>query len=821
MLKISLNGDWAMKNVREKDWIPAVVPGSVVQDLLAAGKIEDPFYRDNEDAALALSYDDYEYRRSFEVTEEMLSCDQVVLHCEGLDTLADIRVNGQFVAHTENMHRTYSFDIKPYVRIGQNTIHIVFASPSKYIEARQAETELWGPDASLPGFPHLRKAHYMFGWDWGPMIPDAGIWRKISVKGFSYGKLHEVYVRQKHQDDGVQLDVQLQIERFQPGKLAVEVQVVSPDGQLVASTVNFSSELFASVVFQIENPQLWWPNGYGEQPLYEVRVQLLAEGLIVDSKQLCVGLRTLRVRREKDEWGESFEFEINGVSIFAKGANYIPEDNLLGRRARVKTEQLIKDSVEAHFNCIRVWGGGIYPEDEFFELCDQYGLIVWQDFMFACGVYGLTDDFAENVAQEAIDNIRRIRHHACLGLWCGNNEMETAWVNWDFPKTPKLRTDYIKLFEVLLPDIVHTHDPQTMYWPSSPSSGGGFDDPNAEDKGDVHYWEVWHGLKPFTDYRKFYFRFCSEFGFQSFPGYKTVETYTLPEDRNIFSYVMEKHQKNKAANGKILYYLSENFKYPKDFDSLLYASQLLQAEAIKYGVEHWRRNRGRCMGAIYWQLNDCWPVASWASIDSFGRWKALHYFAKKFYAPILLSAQDEGLKVDLALTNDTLDTVRGQVVWKLRDHGQAVLQEGASEVEVAKLQARNCLRLDFTGQLDSVQQRSTYVEFSFVREGETQEVQTGTVLFVKAKHFAFLPPHLEWSVQEKERQFEIEIRSDVYAKYIELALKNADGKFSDNYFDLSGGAAAKVSLWKESLSKLMTIDEIRRNLSVRSLFEIS
>ena len=375
------------------------------------------------------------------------------------------------------------------------------------------------------------------------------------------------------------------------------------------------------------------------------------------------------------------------------GANYIPEDNLLARTSFEKTEKLLKDSVEANFNMVRIWGGGHYPEDYFFDLCDRLGLIVWQDFMFACSAYQLTDEFLDTVKKEAVDNIKRLRHHASLGIWCGNNEVEEGWVYWGWPQDPKRKTDYIKLFEFILPDIVKEHDPETFYWSSSPSSGGGFDEPRDPNRGDMHYWEVWHGLKPFTEYRKYFFRFCSEFGFQSFPALKTVESFTLPEDRNIFSHVMESHQKNSGANGKILYYLSENFLYPKDFDSLLYASQLLQAEAIKYGVEHWRRNRGRCMGSLYWQLNDCWPVASWSSIDSFGRWKALHYFAKKFYSPILLSIEEEGKTASIHVTNETMQDVQGLIEWKLRTNTSEVLKEGLAEINVEKLSARKGVEL--------------------------------------------------------------------------------------------------------------------------------
>jgi beta-mannosidase len=398
--------------------------------------------------------------------------------------------------------------------------------------------------------------------------------------------------------------------------------------------------------------------------------------------------------------------------------------------------------------------------------------------------------------------------------------METAWANWSFPKTDKLRADYTRMFEELLPAVVAENDPNTFYWPSSPSSGGGFDDPNSENRGDVHYWDVWHGLKPFSDYRKFYFRFVSEFGFQSFPGMKTVETFTLPEDRNIFSYVMEKHQKNGSANGRILYYLSENFKYPKNFKALLYASQLLQAEAIKFGVEHWRRNRGRCMGAIYWQLNDCWPVASWASIDYFGRWKALHYFAKRFFAPVMLSACDDGLKVTLHVTNETMHPFSGEIRWKLRNKDSAVIEEGGVPARADALDSAGCCTLDFESLLaDKALRRRTYLEYGLYSGGQC--ISDGTLLFVRAKHFEFLDPHIAVRVQDAGGEFHIELFAQAYAKYVGLDLSNADCIFSDNYFDMSAGARKLVAVKKADLSVSMTTEEFIDGLDVKSIYDLA
>ena len=494
----------------------------------------------------------------------------------------------------------------------------------------------------MKGNGALRKAHYMFGWDWGPQLPDAGIFRSVYLSGFSIARLDDVRIRQEHGAGGVKLSVESSVRKLSESDTAgsgmLVCKITAPDGTVL--TVEKEVGINETIEALIEAPQLWWPNGYGAQPLYTVRVELRMSDSVLDVWERTIGLRTVTVCTDADEWGNQFAFVVNGQKIFAMGANYIPEDNLLGHLSEERSERLIRDCARANFNCIRIWGGGYYPEDYVYDACDRYGILVWQDLMFACNVYDLNDEFEANILAETADNVKRIRHHACLGLWCGNNEMEWGWRDWGRLEghRPKYKADYTKIFEMLLPRLVKQVDDQTYYWLSSPSSGGSFDDPNDFNRGDNHYWEVWHSNKPFTEYRDFYFRFCSEFGFQSFPGKKTLDSFSLPEDQNIFSEVMESHQKNGLANTKIFSYISGYYKYPKDMESIAYISQILQLKAIQYGVEHWRRNWGRCMGSIYWQLNDCWPVASWASIDYYGRWKALHYGAKRFYARFMATA---------------------------------------------------------------------------------------------------------------------------------------------------------------------------------------
>lgn len=779
----------------------AAVPGSVYNDLLSNGVMEDPYYRDNEMQALKLMDSDYEYVTCFGAEDAMLSCDEIFLHFDGIDTLADIYVNGEPIACTDNMHRIWEFPVKAYLKPQDNELKLIFHSPTKYIKEQYQERKIEGSQDAMEGFPMLRKAHCMFGWDWGPRLPDAGIWRDVWLLGVNDARFESVYVTQKHHNGSVDLNFQVDIKKLASKHTSrfgtdadetvkegysYQVTVTGPNGREVKRD-NSPKEI------TIENPQLWWPNGYGGQPLYTVKTELLRDGVVLDTWEKRIGLRTMTMHIEEDQYGKSFAHEVNGVQIFAMGADYIPEDNILSRVTAERTYDLLKQCKDANFNTIRVWGGGNYPYDAFWDACDELGLIVWEDFMFACAVYDLTDEFEDSIRHEFIDNIRRIRHHASLGLWCGNNEMEMFVAEGFWGVTPKLKSDYIKMYEYILPQILKEHDPQTFYWPASPSSGGGFDEPNGEARGDAHYWDVWHGDKPFTEYRKFFFRYLSEFGFQSFPALKTVETFTEPEDRNIFSYVMEKHQRNQSANGKIMNYLEQTYLYPNDFDTLLYASQLLQADAIRYGVEHFRRNRGRCMGAVYWQLNDCWPVASWASIDYCGRWKALHYYAKRFFAPVMISCKEEGLltqntnvnaepfelkkSIELCVANETMEDKYVTVRWALRDSSAKILQESREEIIVSRLSSKWLQAVE----LPEARLYEDYVSYEAVIDGRI--VSQGTVMFSMPKYFKLKDPKLSVRAEGDE----LVVAAQSYARSVEIINEADDMLLEDNYFDMNAG----------------------------------
>jgi beta-mannosidase len=825
MLEQSLNGAWQLHECGTDDWLPGRVPGGVHLDLMAAGRISDPFVCDEELRVQWVAERDWEYRREFVVEAGVAAAGRLDLVFDGLDTLADIRLNGELLGSADNMFRTWRWDVTGLVRPGKNELAVVFRSAVRAGAEMDAIRHLDAANDQLTGAPHLRKAPCHFGWDWGPKLPNIGFWQGVRLEGWGVGRLDDVRLSQSMEAGHATVAVQVEIERADSGGAAdgapeveVAIRIEHPDGtSQVARSVVPGKRSVTSVEVEIDDPELWWPNGLGGQPLYRVQVELVAGGRRLDARTFRVGLRTLALRREPDEWGESLEFVVNGVPVFAKGSNWIPADSFPARVTTAQLDALLGAAAETNHNMIRVWGGGYYETEAFYDACDRLGILVWQDFMFACSVYPLTDAaYLANVEVEVREQVRRLRHRACLALWCGNNEMEAGWADWgwDRSETAELKAAYLRFFGETLPEWVSAEDGATPYWPSSPSSGNPLVEPLGETTGDYHQWTVWHNLAPFDFYTEHTYRFVSEFGFESLPAMTTIQTFAAdPADWNLGSPILDLHQKNPAGNAKILYYLAQQFRLPREFEGLVYLSQVLQAEAMRVGVEHWRRERARCGGAMYWQLNDCWPVSSWAGIDYFGRWKALHYATRRFYAPVLLSCSLGDGEAAIALTNDRAEPWRGTVRWSLERLDGSVESSGEVAAAAAGCATAQIARIPAPASID--ERRSRVLVAELVEAGSRRSLVVTP--FVPDKHLALTAPTLEVSVKlAPAGQAVVRLESDTLARWVELALDGADTIFSDNYFDLPARRQIEVSF---AFPADWSIERVRQALKVRSVVD--
>jgi beta-mannosidase len=813
----SLAGAWQFRQVGTQEWLPAAVPGGVHTDLLALDKIPDPFVGDNEKRVQWVAESDWEYCYKFSVESELFRKPHIWLICDGLDTLATVDLNGRELGRTANMFRQYRWDVKSLLKGGENDLRITFDSPVRFAAARQAIRSMPGVSQAIPGGPHLRKAPCQFGWDWGPQLPPIGVWKDIRLEGYDDAHIAEVRFRQKHAKDQVTVEARIIIEAWEEASCLAVLRLVAPDGQVFETRATVVRGTESMLRVSIPNPQIWWPNGYGAQPLYQASIALYQSNLLLDQREYQLGLRTLELRQQSDEWGRSFTFVVNGLPIFAKGSNWIPADSFPTRITDAYLEGLIRAAAETHQNMLRVWGGGFYEEERFYDLCDRYGILVWQEFIFSCSIYPLDDlAFLENIHNEVIENVRRLRHRASLALWCGNNEMEWGWVDWGWKgnEYQDVKAAYDVFFHQTLPTWCAAEDPDHAYWPSSPSSDTPFENPNGQQQGDAHYWDVWHGRKPFTAYRDQYPRFMSEFGFQALPPLATIRTYADESEWNMTSYIMEMHQKNASGNSLMVGQMLDTFRLPKNFDSLVYLSMVLQAEGIRYGVEHWRRHPDRVSGILYWQLNDCWPVASWSSLDYFGRWKALHYAARRFYAPLMLSIEDKPTEQDVYVTSDLRETWEGSVHWWLEMLNGDVLDSGEESVKATPFGVTPVCCLNFSDRLKENLRREVVFIAELLQDGKILARQTA--FFVPTKHLSLTEPKISEQLRVDQGKIYIDLNSRSLARLVECTLDGADVVFSDNYFDLPADRTVSISAplpagWK--------LSQARVALKVRSVYD--
>jgi beta-mannosidase len=828
MKKQFLDGAWQFRQSNEAQWKKAQVPGCVHTDLLALGEIPDPFIGLNEKEVGWVAEADWEYRRLFTPDPSLLDMQRITLNCAGLDTLADVYLNGTLLGQADNMYIPWEWQMKGHLHRGENELRIFFHSPVEYVRAKNQARRIPEMAAGMPGGPYLRKAPSHFGWDWGPVLPTLGIWRPVSLQAWDSARLEDIHLRQEHLPDGsVNLEVQVEVEAWSDQPLSLCANLRHPGGTAEQPKVQVA-EKNARITFHLTSPQLWYPNGLGDQPLYQLQVQLCTPEVIVDERSFQVGLRKLELVRKPDAWGESFGFTVNGIPLFAKGSNWIPADSFPSRLTPQRYEFLLSSAAQAHQNMLRVWGGGYYEDEAFYDLCDRLGILVWQDFMFACAYAPLDDPaYMANLRSEVHSTVRRLRHRACLALWCGNNEVNliAGYAGWG-KKNPELGRRHEEFFYHLLPSWISEDDPDTAYWASSPCQGKPGFDPKVT-AGDTHNWEVFHMLRPFSFYRKLKSRFVSEFGFTALPDLRTIEAFvsvaarheaisanvaarneatSQSDELQLFSKTMLHHQRSQGGNDKITYYLADRFLIPKSFTDMVYLSQVLQAEGIRTGVEHWRRQPEKTRGALYWQLNDCWPVVSWSSIDYYGRWKALHYASRRFYAPILLSIAEDAHHPEIHVSNDTALSWQGEMHWSLETLQGTPIKQGSLAVDVPASSSQRVAALDFSRKLDHRQRGQAVLVCELLQDGLVFTRRVMTFLPEKALH---LPdPALQVTHRVKGELLEISIKAQALARFVEVRLKESDAIFSDNYFDLPAGREITITCPKP---------QGKVNLLVRSL----
>ncbi len=838
---------WEFHEPRGGRWLSAEVPGCIHLDLRRHGLIPDPFYGSNELGLQWIERENWTYRTAFDLDGAFLAHEAVELVADGLDTLATLTLNGQEIARTENMFTGYRFAVQDALRAGRNELVVAFANPLDYVTPRRRPDDIEWNDP-VGGASHLRKQQCSFGWDWGPRFATSGIYRDIRLEAWSGGRIDGAGVRQTHKagENGgaVTLHVSPACRLARP--------VGRSGGHEHSSTPTFACRLLfqgetvaasSGTQLTVVQPRLWWPHGHGDQPLYDLEVDLLAApgGAVLDTWKTRVGLRTVALDRHADECGESFQFVVNGRPIFAKGANWIPAHSFVSAVTRADYDELLTDAADVGMNMLRVWGGGIYESTDFYDLCDEKGLLVWQDFMFACALYPGDDAFLKLVQAEAEYQVARLAPHACLALWCGNNEIEQMATN--LAKNPQRAADYRRIFDELLPAVVARLDGVTPYWPCSPHDPSGIEETarrqvaggvhvNNEGAGDSHFWDVWHARKPVKTYEEKRFRFCSEFGMQSYSSPEVAATFCPPEEFNVFSPAMENHQKNGAGNQTILDYVSRLYRMPRDYETLSYLSQLNQLWCMKVGIEHFRRSMPRTMGALYWQLNDCWPVFSWSSVEFGGKWKALHYGARRFFAPALVSAHVPGdetvgvgnrLKstiheVHLYTVYDGVDPeASAHLAWELRHLDGRRLEHGGRAVTL-RFNENVCQeRLDFAGAMAEHGAGKIYLHVLLTVAGRT--VSEDTVFFT-APRFLNLPrAPVETTVTPTgEGEFDLEFRSAVFQHRVKFELGGLAYRASDNFFDLHPHCPHQVRVrLKANGGPVPTAQELRAKITTLSL----
>lgn len=810
----NLHGGWKFRQARLTNWYPATVPGVVHTDLLQNKIIEDPFFRLNERGLQWIDKEDWVYETCFTLAADMMRKENMELVFEGLDTYADVYLNDECILKADNMFRRWSIPVKQYIREEDNILKVYFHSPVKIdvpkwdalpyqYPASNDQSEnggLFNKKISI----FARKAGYHYGWDWGPRLVTSGIWRPVYIRAWSDLRINDVFIEQKEVGAGravIAGHVELDADKDMDGVLVTITDEATGRvlGERQADLKRGTNRV--TVDFVLHKPKLWWSNGLGEPFLYRFRTDIIAGGDLLDSKTERVGIRSLKVVHQPDKDGHTFYIELNGRPVFAKGANYIPSDNFLPRVTPENYKRTILDAAGVNMNMLRVWGGGIYENDVFYDLCDEYGIMIWQDFMFACSMYPAEGALLDNIRQEAVDNVKRLRNHACIALWCGNNECQDAWLGWGWKReierqnkeyADKIWAQYRQQYHVTLPGVVREYAPGTFYWPSSPFAFEG--EMSGTTDGDRHYWSVWHGKAPISDYDSEKSRFFSEYGFQSFPEFESVKRYApYPEDWDIRSEVMMSHQRGgDHANGLIETYLLNEYKKPRDFRAFLYMNHVLQGDAIKTAIESHRRQMPYNMGTLFWQHNDCWPVASWASRDYYGRWKAQHYYVRKAYDDILISPVVEGDDLKVYAVSDRLENTSGRLQFQVCQFDGTVVHHWDKSVGISGNDSRVCFSAPLAKLLEGADRGTVYVRVDYT--DKSGRVYHNNYCLGKQKDMDYPKVDLQTEVRSIEGGYEVTVSADKFARAVCLSVADNESVYSDNYFDVQPKSSVQVQV---------------------------
>ncbi len=835
-LVIKLDREWSFREVDSSEWFRAKVPGTVHTDLLTNSQISDPFVGNSEFELRWIEEKAWEYKAEFDASRTLLQHEIVELEFEGLDTYADVFLNGQLILSADNMFRSWKVPCKDYLQVGKNELKIIFHSPISrgqrkldrhpYLIPTSNEPKPVGAQTSV----HTRKAQYHYGWDWGPRLVTSGIWRPVTLAAWSGVKLRDVFYQlNKLTETTAHYTAHLELESTKNQTIDLALSIIGEPWPGIRKTVTAQPGLnIFSIDFDIENPELWWPNGYGEQRLYRMKAEIIGEGSMLDSKEEKIGVRTVKLIREPDENGTSFEFHINGVPIFMKGANYIPAD-FFNPQAAERYGEVVEAAKNAHMNMLRVWGGGVYENDEFYRLCDKNGILVWQDFMFACCMVATDTHHLENIRLEAEENVKRLRNHPSLALWCGNNENLTGWKEWDWKRlyshsdtdSVAIWKTYQRLFYETLPAIVETFDPGKAYWPSSPSSEGN----RLQNRfsGDQHEWGVWFGQQPFSHYERNAGRFISEYGIQSLPALKSVKQFDPSHWKDgLSSPVVTARQRSKMqwiapdfdGYDMMEHYISLRYWPAKDFESLLYLSQLSQADALKRAAESHRRNKPTTMGSLYWQLVDCWPTVSWSTIDYFGRRKAAHYAIERAYRDVIIAAAQEDDSLHISVVSDRLEPFRGEAVVRLRDTGNRVLKADTVSVTATNDRSVRAISYHIKSLLDSLPPERAVIQ-TVLLEG-AQVIHQNTHLIVPPKELVIQKPLVALEATVEQGLIELTLETDVFAKSVVISTAGTDGIFSDNFLDLY--PTEKVTI---NFAPRKSLGDKLPRFQIRSLYDVA